>query len=38
MMHYKTYKITLENNVQYKNKVHSLNSVLYASNSVVSMV
>jgi len=38
MMHYKTYKITLENNVQNKNKVHFLNSVLYPSNSVVSMV
>ena len=26
------------NNVQNKNKVHSLKNVLYASNSVVSMV
>lgn len=29
---------SLQNNVQNKNKVHSLKNVLYASNSVVSMV
>ena len=38
MMNYKTYKITLQNNVQNKNKVHFLNNVLYVSNSIVSMV
>ena len=38
IMEYKTYKITLQNNVQNKNKVHFLKNVLYASNSVVSMV
>ena len=38
IMRYKTYKIPLQNNVQKKNKVHFLNNVLYASNSIVSMV
>ena len=38
IMEYKTYKIPLQNNVQNKNKVHSLKNVLYASNSVVSIV
>ena len=38
MMNYKTYKMSLQNNVQNKNKVHFLKNVLYASNSVVSMV
>ena len=37
-MYYKTYKIPIQNNVQNKNKVHSLKNVLYASNSVVSIV
>ena len=37
-MNNKTYKIPLQNNVQNKNKVHFLNNVLYASNSVVSIV
>ena len=30
--------MSLQNNVQNKNKVHFLNNVLYASNSVISMV
>ena len=34
----KMYNIHPQNNVQNKNKVHFLNSVLYASHSVVSMV
>ena len=38
MMNYKTYKMSLQNNVQNKNKVHFLKNVLYASNSVVSNV
>ena len=38
IMEYKTYKISLQNNVQNKNKVHFLKNVLYATNSVVSMV
>lgn len=38
IMEYKTYKITLQNNVQNKNKVHFIKNVLYVSNSVVSMV
>lgn len=38
MMNYKIYKTPLQNNVQNKNKVHFLKNVLYASNSVVSMV
>ncbi|VPP11208.1 Uncharacterised protein [Streptococcus pneumoniae] len=37
-MYYKTHKILLQNNVQNKNKVHFSKNVLYASNSVVSMV
>lgn len=38
IMDYKTNKILLQNNVQNKNKVHSLKNVLYASISVVSIV
>ena len=38
IMHYKTYKTLLQNNVQNKNKVHFIKNVLYASNSVISMV
>ena len=38
MMDYKIYKTPLQNNVQNKNKVHFFKNVLYASNSVVSIV